>query len=984
MLISGTTADLLADGLPEDAALLPLGVHRLRDLRQPERVFQLSHPELRSGFPPLRSLDALPNNLPVQLTSFVGREAELAELVALAAGHRLITLVGVGGCGKTRLAAHLAAELAEAYPDGLWWTELARVTDPARVPWAVMGALGLGDDRGLDPVERITTYVGEGRVLLVVDNCEHVLAPSAAMLDGILRACPQVAALATSREPLGVPGEVVWRVPPLSLPGEEAGGDSTSESVVESEGVRLFAERALDARPGFRIDASNAETVAAICRRLDGLPLGIELAAARVRSLSPERILDGLADRFRLLTGGARTALARQQTLQASVEWSHHLLSDAERIVFRRLAAFLGGFSLEAAEGVAAGEPVEASAVLGVLSDLVDKSLVTFDGERYGLLQTIHDFANAELLASGEAVEVRDRHAAHYLSVAESASGELERELRSDLLAALERDHDNLRVALEWLVAKDDDTPAVRLVVALALFWLQHGHFSEGLAWHRRVIRSIPSTTSSIRCKVTWGLGHLSLNCMDLSSAGFGIGEIQEAVDIARQLGDPGLLARPLSDLGAFQAFGVPGEPEVSWQEAIAAGREAGDRWAVAHALWWQAFYCVRNLNEPARAEPLLAELEEMGGRAGNIGCLRWNDVVIGIAAWYEGRAGEARAAMERAVAGAHECNDPLLEAYAVGFLSDALIALGDYEGAGAVMLRTAVRLRRALDVCREGFVEFGLARLALARGDLVEAASQTAALAGITRQAGLPILIEWLCQLEGRIALERGDLTKARSAFDELSSVTETGGVPWNLAAAHHVRGLLARAEGDRTAAEDFYHHALALQNRHGFRGAATETLEALASLAGAADAHGEAARLFGAAQSLRLATGQIRWPLDQPAYDADLAQLRAALGDDPFDRAWSEGTALSLEEAASYASRARGERKRPRTGWAALTPTELEVAALAGQGLTNPEIGQRMFISAGTVRIHLSHIYAKLGIANRAQLAAQVAAREAAGRPS
>ncbi|MCA1843598.1 MAG: LuxR C-terminal-related transcriptional regulator, partial [Actinobacteria bacterium] len=349
----------------------------------------------------------------------------------------------------------------------------------------------------------------------------------------------------------------------------------------------------------------------------------------------------------------------------------------------------------------------------------------------------------------------------------------------------------------------------------------------------------------------------------------------------------------------------------------------------------------------------------------------------------YQGRAAEARAAMERALDGAYECNDPLLEAYAVGFLSDSMLALGDYEATGAVILRTAVRLRRSLDVCREGFVEFGLARLALASGDLVEAARQTAALAGMTRRAGLPILIEWLCQLEGRIALEQGDLTRARSALEELASFVEGLGIPWSLAGSYHLRGLLARAEGDPGAAEDLHHQALALQHRYSFRGAATATLEALASLATAADAKSEAARLYGAAHSLRESTGQTRWPLDRPAYEGDLTRIRDGLGEEQFDRAWSEGAALSLKEVVSYASRARGERKRPRSGWAALTPTELEVTALAGQGLTNPQIGQRLFISAGTVRIHLSHIYAKLGIANRAQLAAEATSRGLIERP-
>ncbi|MGH9001557.1 MAG: ATP-binding protein, partial [Acidimicrobiia bacterium] len=279
VLISSTTADLLADGLPEGGSLLPLGVHRLRDLRQPERVFQLSHPSLPRGFPPLRSLDALPNNLPVQLTSFIGGEAELAELGALVSEHRLVTLVGAGGCGKTRLAAQVAAEIADAFPDGVWWAELAPLTDPDRLPWAVMASLGLGDDRGLEPVERMTSYLGERRVLMVLDNCEHVLATAARVVDGLLRSCPNVTAVTTSREPLGVPGEVAWRVPPMSLLGD--GTEASPDAALAADGVRLFVERAVDVRPTFRLDAGNAPTVAAICTRLDGLPLAIELAAAR-------------------------------------------------------------------------------------------------------------------------------------------------------------------------------------------------------------------------------------------------------------------------------------------------------------------------------------------------------------------------------------------------------------------------------------------------------------------------------------------------------------------------------------------------------------------------------------------------------------------------------------------------------------------------------------------------------------------------------
>jgi DNA-binding CsgD family transcriptional regulator len=750
-----------------------------------------------------------------------------------------------------------------------------------------------------------------------------------------------------------------------------------SKTLIEPRGGGVSqVDRARDARPNFKVDPGAAPILAAICTRLDGLPLAIELAAARVRSLTPDRILDGLADRFRLLTGGARTAVARQQTLQASVEWSHDLLSDRERVLFRRLATFSGGFTLEAAESVSAGDPLEGWELLGLLSDLVDKSLIVFDGQRYRLLQTIHDFANTQLLASGEADSVRDRHAAHFLTAAEAASALLEREVRTERLAALEAEHDNLRVALEWSVAKEDDDLALRLVVALGFFWLVHGHFSEGLSWHRRVLARIPQDVSFLRCKAVWGLGHLSLTCVEMTNT-FGVAELEEAVTLARQLGDPALLARPLADQALIQVYLAPDAAPATMDEAIQAARRVGDEWAVTLVLWWQAFYWVFVRNRFDQAEPILAELEDIGRRAGNLSCLRWCDVITGIAAWHQGRLGDARTTMERARAGAYECSDPLLEMHAVEWQTPVRVALGDYEGANALALQTTVRLTRSLDGCRQGFIEFGLAEVALARGELAEAARQADVTAAVIRAIGLPFKLEKLELLLGRLALEQDDLPGARSAFDAALNVATETGVPWMLVDAYHCCGLLARTEGDQSRAEDLHHRALALEVEYGFRGVATDTLEALAALAAAGGSQAEAARLFGAAEALRQATGQARWPLDQAAYDTDTTQLRVALGDDSFDQGWKEGAALSLDEAASYASRARGERKRPRAGWAALTPTELDVAALAARGLTNAEIGRRLFISGGTVRVHLSHIYAKLGIANRARLAAEATAR-------
>ena len=340
-VLSGTTSDLVADTLPDDAWLTDLGTHPLRDLPRPERVVQLCHSDLCNDFPPLR-LRAAPEisvaqHLPAQLTSFVGRDTEMVEVGGLLAGNRLVTLTGAGGVGKTRLAVQVAATVADNYGDGSWYVDLAPITDPELVPLTVARALGLPDRPGRSPLNCLLQFIGVRQMLVVLDNCEHLLDASAALTAALLSACPRLTLLATSREPIGVAGEVTWRVPSLSLAGDA---------------IRLFSDRAGHARPGFSVDDDNAAAVAEICRRLDGMPLAIELAAARVRALSPQEILAGLQDRFRLLTGGSRTAVRRQQTLQASVDWSHALLTEPERILFRRLAVFVGGFDLQACQTV--------------------------------------------------------------------------------------------------------------------------------------------------------------------------------------------------------------------------------------------------------------------------------------------------------------------------------------------------------------------------------------------------------------------------------------------------------------------------------------------------------------------------------------------------------------------------------------------------------------------------------------------------------
>jgi predicted ATPase len=352
VVLSAAAAELVRGALPEAASLRDLGEHRLRDLAGPERVFQLGHPDLPADFPALRALDVVPHNLPLQLTSFVGRERELAELAHLLAAHRLVTATGPGGTGKTRLALQAAAEALPDAPDGVWLVELAALADPALVPQAVAVAVGVREEPGRALVATLSDALRPKRLLLVLDNCEHLLEACARLADVLLRACPHLTILATSREALGLAGEAPYRVPSLSLPDASPGPPAGALS--RSEAVRLFAERAAVVRPGFAVTEDNASAVAAVCARLDGIPLALELAAARVRVLPVEQLLGRLEDRFRLLTGGSRTALERHQTLRAAVDWSYGLLTEPERRLFDRLAVFAGGFSLEAAESVGA------------------------------------------------------------------------------------------------------------------------------------------------------------------------------------------------------------------------------------------------------------------------------------------------------------------------------------------------------------------------------------------------------------------------------------------------------------------------------------------------------------------------------------------------------------------------------------------------------------------------------------------------------
>jgi predicted ATPase/class 3 adenylate cyclase len=470
VLLSGVTADLVRDGLPAGVELRDLGEHTLRDLGRPERVHQLEHPDLARNFPRLRTLDAFPTNLPLQVNSFIGREAELARVVAALTDHRVVTLTGVGGIGKTRLALHAAAEALPSYPDGAWLCELAGVRDADAVVPAVAATLGVTERPGMSLDESLISFLRTQRLLLVLDNCEHLLDGAASLADTIEHSCSDVVVLATSREPLTIDGERVLGVRSLATPEQ----DAAFEEAVRADTVRLFVERAQAARDDFQVSETNLPAVAEICDRLDGVPLAIELAAARVTTMSPTELARRLHQRFELLSGGRRRAVERHQTLRAAIDWSYDLLGEPERRLLARMSVFNGGCTLESVEAVCGGDPTSSAEVFEVLASLVSRSLVSVDDAgaetRYRLLETIRQYAEERLADFGETLVLGHRHAEHYTEIAERAHRhrlgpeELEWEDR------LADERDNVAAAMAFALDVADVDVALRLACALPRF----------------------------------------------------------------------------------------------------------------------------------------------------------------------------------------------------------------------------------------------------------------------------------------------------------------------------------------------------------------------------------------------------------------------------------------------------------------------------------------------------------------------------------
>ena len=910
-------------------------------------------------------------NLPAQPSSFVGREDELGQVLGALAEGRFVTLVGPGGVGKTRLALR-AAEIASCDYACRAYVELAGV-DGAHVEEAVLAALPIAGARRrhlADP----------GALLVVVDNCEHVHAECAAVIHRLVCAFPEISVLATSRQPLEVAGEHVLLVEPLTLLESD---DVDCAVAGANEAVRLFLERARAARPQFELDDANASAVAEICRRVDGLPLAIELAAARIAVLSPAEVLARLAEPFRLLTDRSTVAPERHRSLEAALEWGHALLTEPEAAVFARLSVFATAWDLEAAEAVCAGGAVSADDILDLLTALVAHSLVVVERRgpqtRFRMLGTVSQFAAAKLAETDTADGVAEKHARWYVARAERAAAERAGPNPERWLDALEEDHAEFRAALRWARAHERSDIVLALGGALSWFWETRGHLHEGVEWLRWAVEHKADADPELRARALRGAGVLTWLLGDAATA------------------------MPLVD------------------EAVGLFRVAGNEEEASGCVCASAFHvCENPIHSLPAVEADLVRMRDLQDR----GRLARSLVNAGVAYFFVSDACRAKACFE-------ECLALPRESVELEVVVDAHLGLGRVSVLSGDLVAAEGWLDATLELTRSSGDDDGhsaalcwIGEIHRIRGDHGAARAAIADASRLADDAGLPLALARCHQFLGRLEASEGNLERARALLTR--SLEAPGATQLSY---HRVRSLqalaevalldgraegvgdlldkalslaqgtgdrqaqglaltslarLAAAAGDSDRASRFAHEALQVQERISDVFGIINSLETLAELGAASGRSKVAARLFGAAQTAREARGCRRQLLDEPEQARRLPRVAALLDSGAWTKAVSEGSHLSTPEAVSYAVKGWGSKDRPPIGWDSLTRAERDIANLVAEGMSNREIGLRLLVSARTVETHLSHIYRKVPVANRRELGRATRERSVAERPA
>jgi len=918
---------------------------------------------------------------PVRVAAFIGRARERAKVAELLAETRVVTLTGSGGCGKTRLAMVVSEDIAGRFADGVRWVDLQVVSEPDRVALAVAEAVDVREQPGQALTDTLVEQLQEQHLLLVLDNCEHLVQACSQLVGDLIAACPRVNLLATSRVPLLVEGEASFEVASLPVPAPDARSGSM---VASAEAARLFEVRARQVDSEFRIGDGNARAVAEICRHLDGVPLAIELAAARIRVLTPSQIAAGLSDRFGLLTKGLRGAPARQQTLEASLDWSYDLLDDGQRLALARLSVFAGSFELDAAEAVVSGNGIANSSVLDLVSGLVEQSLLQVverhGRARYRLLETIRFYARQRLSELSDDDRVRGRHLAFQLELAARAQAGLASGQPEPWVARLTADQDDLRAAIDRAVNSRDWSALVGLTEPIYRFWFDRAGSTD--VYHR-LHEAVTGATATEDERVR-GLTTAALLAVAGGRPHDAHRSASMAVDAAKSANANADVSLALALSVRAQAGAVAGLSTTERIYADVAGaiehaERCGDPQALTSTLTMGGWTLLHSETINAAQRPLERAIDVCD----TTGC-RFNlpaaHAVLGLWPVFSGELDRARQHARRCREVANEVGRPAWEAIGLAGLGAADILRGDNGRAQDWLSQAQEVLRRPSregNLYRDEFLRPWLALSAYASGNLESAHATAVTIVQIARGWGSrwnESLGEWLLAL---VELARDDYEQARPHLEACRALSTSPRLPFPLGRSLLGLAELARKDEDFAEAWELAHDGMEILNDYGDRVGTAGALETIAALSAALAEPERALRLLAASERFHTDMGIVRFPTDADRFARLRDAAHAVLEPTAATALWEAGGALPLADAVSYARRGRGERQRPKIGWESLTPVESDVARLVAKGYGNAEIGRRLFISVNTVKKHLSHVYAKVAVDGRADLAAQVARR-------
>jgi predicted ATPase/Tfp pilus assembly protein PilF len=883
------------------------------------------------------TLDARPNNLPTQLTNFIGREKEMRHARDLLKDNRLLTIAGAGGAGKTRFSLQIAADLIDEFENGVWLIELAALSDPFLLPESFLDSLGIREEPGKTPEQTLTDYLKGKEILIILDNCEHLIEACAVMAESLLLKCPKLKIIATSREALVCAGEQAYRIPPLAHP--DLNCNDTPEQLAQYESVRLFIERALAVNPKFRVTNDNAPALAEICSRLDGIPLAIELAAARTKILSVEKIYERLDDRFNLLTGGKRTALPRQQTLRALIDWSYDLLTEEEKILWGRLSVFSGGWTLEAAEEVCEDEVTGKNKIVDLLSQLTEKSIVIYDEskERYKMLESMKQYG-IEKLSDKNGMFLR--HLNYYLELSENAEPELNGNDPKLWLDILEADHSNFISAIDWSTNNENTEKGALVAAALGGFWSTKGHYSTGIRLNENIIQSPGAIDKSVKGKLLSSIGVFKFSQGDYEQAKK---YSKESLAIRREIGDNSGIAVSIENLGKATALqGDSGQGRKYFEESLAIRKEIGDNNGIADSLHSLGTLSANQGDyEQAKKyyEESLIIKQEIGDKNGIAGTLN----NLGSLSSYQGEYEQAMKYFEKSLAIRKEIGDKNGIADTMFNLGTIAIHQGDYEqakkyleenviikieindkhGIAATMNHLGVASfnqgdfeqakkyhEESLAIRKEIGYKSGIADsminlgiLLTSQGDHEKAVKYYEESLAIYKEIGNRSGIALSLQNLGNEANSQGDYEQAKKYFGESLAISKAISDKKRIAESMIALGNVSVFEGDYEQAKKYSEESLAIRREIGDKKGIAESMVNLGAVLANQGDFELAVKLLSASEKIMESIGGTFDKIGQKIKDETTAKLREQPSEEDFNKYWEEGKKLTLDEAVALA---------------------------------------------------------------------------------